>query len=555
MHPAAGTAEHHHSRTVQAHPRPGLSDWKLKSLVRKAEIRQIYETGNGSIRARAKWERENGDIVITALPHQVSPAMVLKQIAQQMNQKKLPMVEDLRDESDHEHATRLVIVPRSNRVDPVEPMDHLFTTTDLERTYRVNINMIGLGGRPQVYNLKALLTEWLGFRTETVRRRLQYRLEHVQGRLHILDGLLVAFLNLDEVIRIIRREDEPKAKLIKRFKLTETQAEAILENAPAPPRQAGGDENPWRAGRTQARGKGARKNLEVEGTAEARGTRRAGSGRQGNSATTVVRPSSKREAAKAIDVTQLLPTEPITVILSEKGWVRAAKGHEEDARTLDYKTGDAFRQVARGKSNQLAVFIDSTGRTYSLPAHKLPSARGHGEPLSTNLNPPPGATWAGVMMGNPEDLYLLATDAGYGFIAKLEDLVANKKAGKTVLKATKGAKVLSPQPVTDLNKDLLAAVTTTGQMLVFKVKNLPQMPKGKGNKILNVPTAKFAKGDEVGCRRVAEFSADKHLVVHTSKGDLMSRPKSLNFTRAIVVQRGGRSPKGYQEVRGIEVKA
>ncbi len=519
----------------------------------KAEIRQIYETGNGSIRARARWERENGDIVITALPHQVSGSKVLEQIAQQMQQKKLPMIEDLRDESDHEHATRLVIVPRSNRVDPVELMDHLFTTTDLERTYRVNMNMIGLGGRPRVYNLKELLSEWLGFRTETVRRRLQYRLEHVKERLHILDGLLVAFLNLDEVIRIIRREDEPKAKLIKRFKLTDTQAEAILE--------------------TRLRHLAKLEEMKIRGeqdelTREARHLEKTLKSKE--LLKRVVRdelvadakefgddrrsPIVEREAAKAIDVTQLLPTEPITVILSEKGWVRAAKGHEVDARTLDYKTGDGFRQAARGKSNQLAVFIDSSGRTYSLPAHKLPSARGHGEPLSTQLKPPPGASFAGVMIGDPNELYLLSTDAGYGFVAKLEDLIANKKAGKAVLKPTKGAKALCPQPVTDLNKDMLAAVTTMGQMLVFKVKNLPQMPKGKGNKILNVPTAKFAKGEEA-VAGTAVFGAGKHLVVHTSKGDLDVSPEELEIYEGDRAQRGGRLPKGYQEVKGIEVKA
>jgi len=519
----------------------------------KSEIRQIYETGNGTIRARARWERDGDDIVITALPYQVSPAKVLEQIAQQMQQKKLPMVEDLRDESDHENPTRLVIVPRSNRVDPVELMDHLFATTDLERTYRVNMNMIGLAGRPKVYNLKELLSEWLGYRTETVRRRLQYRLEHVQERLHILDGLLVAFLNLDEVIRIIRREDEPKQKLIKRFKLSEIQAEAILETrlrhlAKLEEMKIRGEQDELkREEKTLEKTLKSKELLkrvvrdELVADAKEFGDERRS-------------PIVEREAAKAIDVTQLLPTEPITVILSEKGWVRAAKGHEVDARALDYKTGDGFRQAARGKSNQLAVFIDSTGRTYSLPAHKLPSARGHGEPLSTSLNPPPGAGWAGVLMGNPEDLYLLATDAGYGFIARLEDLIANKKAGKTVLKPTKGAKVLRPQPVTDLNKDLLAAVTTTGQMLVFKVKELPQMPKGKGNKILNVPTAKFTKGEEA-VAGVAVFGADKHLVVHTSKGDLGMSPEELELYEGERAQRGGKLPKGYQEVRGIEVRA
>ncbi len=517
----------------------------------KAEIRAMYNTGLGSIRARAKWQREDGEIVITALPHQVSPAKVLMQIDQQRQQKKLPMVEDLRDESDHENPIRLVIVPRSGRIDPVEIMDHLFATTDLERSYRVNLNMIGLDGRPRVYNLKDLLSEWLKFRIETVRRRLQHRFDKVQARLHILDGLLIAYLNLDEVIRIIRREDEPKPVLMKRFKLTEIQAEAILETklrhlAKLEEMKIRGEQKELARERDELE-KLLKSNQklralvrdEIISDAEEFGDKRRS-------------PLIEREAAKAIDVTQLLPTEPITVVLSEKGWVRAAKGHEVDARALDYKTGDRFLQAARGKTNQQVVFLDSTGRSYTLPAHKLPSARGHGEPLASSLNPPPGATWAGVMMGAPEDLYLIASDAGYGFVGKLGDLITDRRAGKAVLKVPKGSRALPPQRVADMQNDWMAAVTNKGNILVFMVAELPPMEKGKGEKILAIPGARVVKREEY-LAGIAVFKEGQQLLLRTGKGELKLR--SGNDIDQYVSERalrGSKLPRGHQEVKEIE---
>ncbi len=519
----------------------------------KAEIRAMYNTGTGSIRARAKWIREDGDIVITALPCQVSPAKILEQIAQQMQQKKLPMVEDLRDESDHENPIRLVIVPRSGRVDAVELMGHLFATTDLERSYRVNLNMIGLDGRPRVFNLKDLLTEWLKFRIETVRRRLQHRLDKVNARMHILDGLLVAYLNLDEVIRIIRTEDEPKPVLMKRFKLSEIQAEAILETklrhlAKLEEMKIRGEQKELKKERDELEAVlkshqklKAKVRDELIADAEEFGDQRRS-------------PLVERSEAKAIDMTQLLPTEPITVVLSEKGWVRAAKGHEVDARALDYKTGDKFLQAARGKSNQVAVFLDSTGRSYTLPAHKLPSARGHGEPLASSLNPPPGATWAGVMMGAPEDLYLLASDAGYGFICKFSDLLTDRRAGKAVLNVPKGSRALSPQRVADMANDWLAAVTNKGNILVFLVAELPPMEKGKGEKILNIPGSKVAKREEF-LAGISVFREGQRLLLRTGKGELVLR--SGNDIDQYVGERalrGSRLPRGHQEVKEIETQ-
>ncbi|HTL20828.1 MAG TPA: DNA topoisomerase IV subunit A [Steroidobacteraceae bacterium] len=461
----------------------------------RADLKEFYDKGIGAFKARATWEIEDGNAVITAFPHQVSPTRVQEQIAEQMRAKKLPMVDDLRDESDHENPTRLVIVPRSNRVDLAEVMNHLFATTDLERNYRVNLNIIALDGRPRVMSLREILGEWLEFRTTTVTRRLQHRLEKVTRRLHILDGLMVVYLNLDEVIRIIRREDEPKPVLMKRFKLSDEQAEEILNTrlrhlAKLEEMKIREEQKSLAAEREELeallKSKAKLKKLiasEIRADAEKYGDERR---------TKII----EREAAQAIDETSLIPNEPVTVVLSTGGWVRSAKGHDIEPGALSYKTGDAFQALARGRSLQPAVFIDSTGRTYTLPAHSLPSARGYGEPLSGRLDPPDGAKFAGVMIGEPEDLWLLASDAGYGFTARLRDLISDRRAGKVVLNVPENAQVLAPAPVLSADS-LVAAVSSEGKLLAFPVGAVPEMPRGKGNKLYDIPGKKAAARQEL----------------------------------------------------------
>ncbi len=518
----------------------------------QAEIRKIYQTGTGGIRMRARYEREDGDIVITALPYQVSGSKVLEQIAAQMREKKLPMVEDLRDESDHENPTRLVIVPRSNRVDVEELMNHLFATTDLEKTYRVNLNLIGLDGRPRVRNLRELLLEWLEFRTRTVRRRLQWRLDKVEARLHILAGLLIAYLNIDEVIAIIRHEDEPKPVLMSRFGLSDAQAEAILELklrhlAKLEEMKIRGEQGELERERDDIRAlldnpkKLARRiRKEIEEDAAKYGDARRS-------------PIVAREAAKALSEAELLPTEPVTVILSEMGWVRAAKGHDVDAQGLSYKAGDRFLDAAQGRSNQLAVFLDSTGRSYSLPNHTLPSARGQGEPLTGRLQPPPGARFEWVLTGEPEHLYVLATDAGYGFIVRLEDLYAKPRAGKVVVNLSEGARLLKPARVGSLADERLVAVTSQGRLLVFPVGELPQMARGKGNKIIQIPGDKLASGEErmVGVVCLPEGG---NVVLQAGKRTLTLKASDLGGYVGERGRRGGLLPRGFQRVEGIAVE-
>jgi topoisomerase IV subunit A len=513
------------------------------------EIGEIYRTGNGSIRMRAKWEREDGDVVVTALPFQVSGSKVLQQIAQQMQAKKLPMVDDLRDESDHENPTRLVIVPRSNRVDADELMAHLFATTDLERSYRVNMNMIALDGRPKLFNLRDLLGEWLSFRTETVRRRLQYRYDEVMRRLHILEGFLAAYLNLDEVIRIIRTEDQPKPVLMERFELSEIQAEAILElklrylNRLEEMKIRGEQDELVRERDDLHRTLGSAQRLkrlvrdELRRDAEEYGDDRRS-------------PIVAREAAKALDATALVPSEQVTVIVSERGWVRAAKGHDIDPRALSYRAGDSYLASAQGRSNQLAVFLDSTGRTYSLPAHTLPSAKSHGEPLSSSVAPPPGASFVGVAMGAADDLYLLATDDGYGFVARLEDLQTRIRNGKSVVSVGKSARPLPPVRVGRFEKDLVAAATNEGKLLVFPLNELPQLARGKGIRTINVHKAKgLLPGEQVVA--ITVIPAGGPLVVEAGKRFVTLRGADLETYAGKRAQRGLKLPRGFQNVTAL----
>lgn len=514
------------------------------------DLKSIYETGHGSIRMRAVFEKEQGDIIVTALPHQVSGAKILEQIAGQMQAKKLTMVDDLRDESDHENPTRLVIVPRSNRVDVEGLMNHLFATTDLERTYRVNLNMIGVNGRPQVKNLKMILQEWIHFRMDTVRRRLQWRLDKVDKRLHILEGLLIAFLNLDEVIRIVRYEDEPKQKLIETFRISEIQAEAILETKLR--NLAKLEEMKIRAEQEEllVEKQGIEKLLgsdrrmktlikkEIMEDAETYGDDRRS-------------PIVSRGAARAMDESDLVPSEALTVVLSAKGWVRAAKGHDVDPTSLNYKSGDEFQSSACGKSNQLAVFIDSRGRSYSTPAHSLPSARGQGEPLTGRFKPASGAEFVSTVMGHDDDLFLLSTTFGYGFICKFSDMVTRNKNGKALITLPAGAELLSPVMIKDIDQQFIVALTSGGYLGVIPLNDLPQLSKGKGNKIINIPPKKLKAGEEIVGAIHCIGEQDK-LTLHVGK-----KFKTMNYRelQEYLIERGKRGsklPRGWQNVDWVE---
>ncbi len=517
------------------------------------DLIKMYETGRGSVRMRAVWQKDedSGDIVITALPHQVSGAKILEQIAAQMQAKKLPMVADLRDESDHENPTRLVVVPRSNRVDLEQVMQHLFATTELERTYRVNMNVIGIDGRPAVKSLNKILTEWLSFRTVTTRRRLQFRLDKVERRLHLLAGLLVAFLNLDEVIRIIREEEDPKAELMKRFELTEDQTEYILETklrqlARLEEMKIRGEQAELEKERDQLQGiLGSAvklKNLirkELLQAAEQYGDERRS-------------PIVERAEAQALSETELVSADPVTVVISDKGWIRAGKGHDLDPTSLSYKAGDSFKFAVHGKSNQSVILIDSTGRSYSVPAHKLPSARGQGEPLSGHINPPSGATFEGVLMGAEEQRVLLASDAGYGFVAKLDDLASKNKAGKALLTLPENSRVLPPQIVTDPSQALLAAVSNDGRLLVFPVTELPELPRGKGNKIMNIPSARAAAREEYVIA-VSVIHPGQQLTLHSGKRFITLKAADLEHYKGERGRRGNKLPRGFQKVDKAEV--
>jgi topoisomerase-4 subunit A len=469
---------------------------------------------------------------------------VQQQIAQQMTAKKLPMVEDVREESDHESPTRLVIVPRSNRVDLPELMTHLFATTDLERSYRINLNMIGLDGRPRVYNLRDLLAEWLEFRVETVRRRLQHRYDHVNARLHLLEGLMVAYLNVDEVIRIIRTEDEPKPALMRRFALTDVQTDYLLElrlrylnrleEMEIRGEQAKLQEDRSALERVLASKARLRATVREELVKDAE---EFGDPRRS--------PIVEREAAKALDATALVPSEAVTVVLSERGWVRAGKGHDLDPIALPYRSGDQLLHAAKGRSNQLAVFLDSTGRTYSLPAHELPSAKSHGEPLTSLLAPPAGATFVGLMMGDPDNLWLLTTDDGYGFIVRLNDMMTRLKAGKAIVNVAKGAVVLRPQHVSSYDTDVVAAASSDGKLLVFAAVELPVLARGRGVQTIKIHRTPIAPEKVI---TTAVMPRGGTLVVYAGKRHTNLKGADLKPYIGKRAQRGLKLPRGFQNV-------
>ena len=515
------------------------------------ELRSLYESGHGSIRMRAVYEREEGDIIITALPHQVSGAKILEQIAQQMMAKKLPMVDDLRDESDHENPTRLVIVPRSNRVDTEAMMGHLFATTDLERTYRVNMNMIGTNGKPQVKNLKQILQEWIIFRISTVRRRLEWRLDRVDKRLHLLQGLLIAYLNLDEVIRIIRSEDEPRPVLIKAFKISEIQADAILdtrlrhlakleEMKIQQEQQALGEE---KRGLEKLLGSDRRiktmiKNEILEDAERYGDDRRS--------------PIVSREAARALDETELVPVETLTVVLSAGGWVRAAKGHDIDVMALSYKSGDTFQSMAQGKSDQSVVFLDSHGRSYTLSAHSLPSARGQGEPLTGRLKPAAGADFINCLMAASDDLFLLSSSHGYGFVCRFEDMLTRNKNGKSLISISNGASLMPAKAISDREKSVVVSITSEGYIGLLDINAIPQLSKGKGSKIQGIPPKRLKSGEE-SIAFIVILSGRQKLIVHAGKKYKSMGLQELEEYRIERGKRGRKLPRGYQNVSAVEV--
>ena len=507
----------------------------------KSEIRKIYEQGRGSIKMRATWKQEDGEIIISALPHQSSPSKVIAQIAEQMTAKKLPMLEDIRDEADHENPIRIVLAPRSNRVDTDALMAHLFATTDLEKSYRVNMNMIGLDHKPAVKGLLEILNEWLTFRRTTVTRRLQYRLDKVLSRLHILEGLMIAFLNIDEVIEIIRHEDDPKAELMVRFNLSDEQADAILNLRLR--HLAKLEENQLKAEQDELEKE--RLNLEAILGSERRLNTLIKKEIQEDAkkyASPRMSQLVEREEAKMISESDMTPAEPVTVILSEMGWVRCAKGHDIDPKSLSYKAGDSYLAHACGKSNQAVVFIDSTGRSYALDPLSLPSARSQGEPLTGKLNLPTGATIEYVVMASEQQELLMASDAGYGFICKFEDLIARNKTGKALISLPENAKVLKPKTLIN-STALVVAITSAGRMLIFPAQDLPVLSKGKGNKMITIPAANAKDRSEL-LTKLLLISDQASLEFHSGKRKIVLKPEDLQKFRAERGRKGSTLPRG-----------
>ena len=520
-----------------------------------SEIKKIYKKGLGTIKIRASFRKEKGRVVIDELPYQISGNKIIEQIAQQMKEKKLPLVTDINDESDHKTPIRVVITPKSSRVDTNELMSHLFATTDLEKTVRVNMNVIGLDGKPKISDLKTLLLEWLKFRFQTVKKRLQFRLNEVETRLHILEGLMIVYLNLDEVIRIIREQEKPKEKLIKKFKLSDQQAESILNlrlrnlaKLEEQRIQIEKDdlESEQKTLTKLLKSKKAINQLIQKEIME--DAKEFGDGRR----TTF---NEEAEISQAFDETKLASSDPVTIVLSQSGWVRSAKGSIEEPEKLNYKTGDAYLTSVGGRSNQFVVFIDSTGRVYSIVANSLPSARSQGEPLSSRLNPPDGATFAGIMSGVPDTQWLLSSSNGYGFFGKVGDLYTKNRKGKSCLRVTGGADVLVPADTRNTNypkNTLIAAAISLGKLVIFPSEQIVEMNKGKGLKIIGIPPKKFKAGKERMVSLVILNSKDS-LRVYSGKKPKIIRPDEFH---KFLSDRGkrGRSVPPFKKIDSLAIE-
>ena len=515
------------------------------------EIKKIYTSGRGSFKSRAVYHVEDGDIVISALPHRVSGGKILKDIAKQMIDKKLPMVADLRDESDRNNPTRLVIIPRSKRIDTEALMHHLFASTDLEVNHKVNLNMIGLDKRPQVKGLLKILNEWLVYRKSTVRRRLQFRLDKIETRLHLLEGLLIAYLNIDEVIEIIRNFDDAKAELITRFNLSERQAHAILE---IKLRQlAKLEEIQIRAEMSQLNSEKDKLllllNSERRFNTLLKKEIKADALNYGDARRS---PLVERLEAKALTEKELMPNEAISVVLSRQGWIRSAKGHDIDAQALHYKTGDEFLICAQGRSNQSAIFIDASGRAYSLDAHSLPSARSQGEPLTGRFNQNEQCAFVSVLLGDDNDQYIISSDHGYGFIAKFSDINSRNKNGKALINLGENAYLLPVQKLSENTDDLCLTISNEGRMLIFPVQSLPSLSRGKGNKMINIMRAKATKREEF-VTMLKIIPKEGSVTLHAGKRKLTLKANDLLAYQGERGRRGSKLPRGLQRVDNIEV--
>ncbi len=514
-------------------------------VVSNEELEEIYSSGRGGFKAQAQWAQEKNQIIINALPYQASGSKILEQIADQMMKKKIPMIVDLSDEGDHKEPVRLVITLKSNRVNAEDVMNHLFASTDLQKSYRVNMNLISLNGGPKVFSLVELIKEWLVFRKDTVIRKLEHRLDQVNDRLHILEGLLIVYLDLDKVIKIIRESDEPKKDIIKAFKLSEIQANAILEIRL---RQLAKLEQ---AKLEQERDVLVTEQSEIEKVLKSK-TRlktliknelieiKEDFGEERKS------PIKENTAAKVFSEEETIVTEPITIVLSAAGWIRSAKGHDIDPSSLSYRGEDSLQDFSRGKSNQIAVFLDSNGKAYSLPSHSLPSARGMGDPISGRVSADSGIKFISTLIGNDEDKYMIMNTAGYGYISEFKNMVSNKKSGRAFMKIPNDAELLRAIHVRE-DHLYIAAVSNIGRLLIFKIDELPVLGKGKGNKIINIPTAKFVAKEEL-MSHAQLISPTSSLRIESGKRFLTLKLKDLENYISSRAKRGNMLPQGYRKV-------